>query len=156
MKLNRNLSGTRLKPYTTQITHRQTTNFAAGIRDDNPLYFEDTREGGILAPPTFPVAVTWPMVSRLGEFIQSETFPTDLLITQVHYTEHLILHRPVRPGDRLTIEGEIAAILPHRAGTHDDHVVAGLEARVLEGADHAHPPQAALHVQERFLVLSGM
>lgn len=118
MKLNSQLTGTRLKPYTTQISQRQTTNFAAGISDNNPIYFDDTREGGIAAPPTFPVSVTWPILSRLGEFILSDEFPRDLLITQVHYTEHLILHRLVRPGDSLSLTGEIVSIVPHRAGTH--------------------------------------
>ncbi len=118
MKLNSQLTGTRLKPYTTQISQRQTTNFAAGILDNNPIYFDDTRATGIQAPPTFPVAVTWPLLSRLGEFIISDEFPKDLLITQVHYTEHLVLHRLVRPSDTLTLDGKIVSIAPHRAGTH--------------------------------------
>ncbi|WDP90213.1 MAG: MaoC family dehydratase N-terminal domain-containing protein [Desulfobacter sp.] len=118
MKLSTRLAGTRLKPYTTRVSLRQTSNFAAGIPDANPLYFEDTREGGVAAPPTFPVAVTWPVISRLGDYIQARDFPREVLITQVHYTEHLVLHRLVRPGDRLTLAGEIAALMPHRAGTH--------------------------------------
>jgi len=118
MKLNSQLAGTRLKPYTTRIFQRQTTNFAAGIPDNNPVYFDDTRDGGIAAPPTFPVAVTWPVLSNLGEFILADEFPKNLLITQVHYTEHLILHRLVRPGDKLSMDGEIVSIVPHRAGTH--------------------------------------
>ncbi len=118
MKLNSQLTGTRLKPYATQISRRQTSNFAAGILDNNPIYFDDTREHGVCAPPTFPVAVTWPVLSRLGEFIISDEFPKDLLMTQVHYTEHLVLHRLVRPGDSLLLDGEIVSMVPHRAGTH--------------------------------------
>jgi hypothetical protein len=64
------------------------------------------------------VAVTWPVLSNLGHYIDSNDFPQEVLFTQVHYTEHLILHRLVRPGDVLTLTGQIAAILPHRAGTH--------------------------------------
>jgi acyl dehydratase len=45
-------------------------------------------------------------------------FPQEVLFTQVHYSEHLTLHRPVAPGMRLAINGAIAAILPHRAGTY--------------------------------------
>jgi len=36
----------------------------------------------------------------------------------VHYTESIVWHRPMRPGDHLTVHGELSAILPHRAGTH--------------------------------------
>ena len=38
-------------------------------------------------------------------------------MTQVHHTETLEFHRPLRPGDRLTVKGRVAAILPHKAGT---------------------------------------
>lgn len=37
--------------------------------------------------------------------------------TLVHYTEHLVFHRLIRPDDELTVKGKIAAIFPHRAGT---------------------------------------
>lgn len=118
MKLDSKLTGTRLTPHNTKITWRDTTNFAAAIQDDNPLYFDDTKKSGLVAPPTFPVAVTWPILNNLGKFIPAEDFPKEVLFTQVHYTEHLILHRLIRPGDELSLTGQIAAILPHRAGTH--------------------------------------
>ena len=117
MKLDSNLAGTRLTPHNAQITWRDTTNFAAAIKDGNPLYFDDINQG-LVAPPTFPVAVTWPILSNLGQYIDSKDFPREILFTQVHYTEHLILHRLIHPGDNLQLTGEIAAILPHRSGTH--------------------------------------
>ncbi len=118
MKLDSKLAGTRLAPHNANITWRDTTNFAGAIQDSNPLYFDDRKKQGILAPPTFPVAVTWPILSNLGRYIDSKKFPKEVLFTQVHYTEHLILHRLIRPGDQLNLTGEIVAILPHRAGTH--------------------------------------
>jgi MaoC like domain/N-terminal half of MaoC dehydratase len=118
MKLDSSLAGTRLTPHKALITWRDTTNFAAALQDGNPLYFDDRKEQGLVAPPSFPVAVTWPILSNLGQYIESKDFPKEVLFTQVHYTEHLILHRLIRPGDNLKLTGEIAAILPHRAGTH--------------------------------------
>ncbi len=93
-------------------------NYAAAIDDPNPSYFDDERPAGIIAHPMFCVAVTWRVLERIWEFIEAHDFPFHLLATQVHYTEHLMFHRPIRPGDRLTITGQIAAVLPHRAGTH--------------------------------------
>ncbi|MBA3012073.1 MAG: MaoC family dehydratase N-terminal domain-containing protein [Proteobacteria bacterium] len=118
MKLDSKLAGTRLNPHKTHITWRDTTNFAAAIQDGNPLYFDDRAKQGIFAPPTFPVAVTWPILSNLGDFIESKDFPKEVLFTQVHYTEHLIVHRLIRPGDALCLTGQIITLLPHRAGTH--------------------------------------
>ncbi len=118
MKLSSQLAGTPLVPFSTDISLRQTTNFAAALQESTPLYYNDESCEGTVAPPTFPVSVTWPILSNLGSFIEDQNFPKDVLLTQVHYTEHLIIHRLIRPGDILDIEGEIAAILPHRAGTH--------------------------------------
>ncbi len=118
MKLTSVFVGTRLKTYTCTISSRWTMNYAAAIGDANLLYFNDEQPGGIIAPPLFPVAVTWPLIERIGEFIEADSFPREVIFTQVHYTEHIQIHRPVVPGDRLSINGTIAAILPHRAGTH--------------------------------------
>ncbi len=118
MKLDSNLVGTALLPYQTRIDWRQTTNFAAATGDPNPRYFDDCNNKIPLSHPMFPVAVTWPVLSRLDKFIDSRDFPKAVLLTQVHYSEHLILHRLVRPGDELSITGTLKAFFPHRAGTH--------------------------------------
>ena len=118
MKLNADLVGTPLKNYKTKITWRETTNYAAAIQDNNPKYFDDRQEDGIVSHPMFAVSVTWPVLSRLEKFIESKDFPKEVLMTQVHYTEHLILHRLIRPEDELSLSGTLKAFLPHRAGTH--------------------------------------
>lgn len=118
MKLTSDFAGTRLKRHTCLVSARWTTNYAAAIGDGNPLYFNDERPDGIIAPPLFPVAVTWPIIEHIGDYIKAAEFPREVIFTQVHYTEHLRIHRPVRPGDNLKIRGAIAAIMPHRAGTH--------------------------------------
>jgi len=118
MKLDAGLVGTRLLNYRTTVNFRQTTNYAAAIEDNNPKYFDDRQDQGIVSHPLFAVSVTWPVLSRLETFIDSKAFPKAVLMTQVHYTEHLILHRLIRPGDELSLTGTVTAILPHRAGTH--------------------------------------
>ncbi len=117
MKLDSSFVGTTLKDYTTSINWRATMNYAASVDDQNPLYFDD--EGGkpVIAPPMFAVAVTWPVSERIWDFIEDDNFPRDIIQTQVHYTEHLAFHRPILPGDELTVKGRVAAIMPHRAGT---------------------------------------
>jgi acyl dehydratase len=126
MELDSRYTGTRLKTYGTSIDARHSMNYAAAVSDVNPVYFDDERAGGILAPPMFSVALTWPILENIGAYILAETFPRELLLTQVHHTEHLSFHRPVLPGEDVTVRGHIAAILPHRAGTR---VVICLEAQ---------------------------
>lgn len=118
MKLSNSFVGTSLKLHQSDINWRNTTNYAAAVEDFNPKYFDDNKDGALLAHPLFPVAVTWPVLSHLESFVSSKDFPEDVLLTQVHYTEHLLLHRLIRPGDHLSITGTLMAFLPHRAGTH--------------------------------------
>ncbi len=118
MNLDTSLVGTLLKDYQTNITWRQTTNYAAAIEDNNPKYFDDRDDNKIVSHPMFPVSVTWRILSQLEKFIKSEDFPKQVLMTQVHYSEHLILNRLILPDDKLLITGSLKAFLPHRAGTH--------------------------------------
>ena len=118
VKLNASLLGTPLKDYQTRVNWRETTNYAAAVQDNNPKYFDDRGAAGIVSHPMFATSVTWPVLSRLDQFILSSDFPKEVLMTQVHYTEHLMLHRLIQPGDDLLITGALKAFLPHRAGTH--------------------------------------
>ncbi len=116
MEISSRFVGAVLKPKESQITWRQTTNYAAALGDANPRYLDDERPGGIVAPPMFCVAISWPITERIWEYMNIPDFPYEILLTQVHYTEHLRFYRLVAPGDRLSIKGKIAAILPHKAG----------------------------------------
>jgi acyl dehydratase len=131
MELNPEFTGTPLREHLCAISDRWTMNYAAAIGDTNTLYFNDERDGGTIAPPLFPVAVTWPIIEHIADYIDADSFPKEVILTQVHYTEHLRIHRPVRPGDALRVNGRIAAILPHRAGTH---CVLRFDAMAADGA----------------------
>ena len=117
LRLTSDFAGSSLKDYETEVIWRRTMNYAASVGDNNSVYFDDERKGGVVAPPMFSVTVTWPVCERIGEYIQAEGFPIEILVNLVHYTECLTFHRLAVPGDRLTVKGTIAAILPHRAGT---------------------------------------
>jgi acyl dehydratase len=118
MEISSKYVNSTLRTRTADITWRMTTNYAASVADKNPRYFDDRHAEGLVAPPMLAVALTWPITADLGGHLENPDFPAEVLATQVHYTEHLIFHRLIRPGDRITIKGRIAAILPHRAGTH--------------------------------------
>lgn len=116
MRINSNIVGARLKEYTTVATWRHTTNYAASVCDMNPRYYDDLREGGIVAPPMFAVAVSWPVQQNISQYMEMP-YPPDLFRTMVHYAEYIEFFRLIRPGDRLSVKGEVAAVIPHRSGT---------------------------------------
>jgi hypothetical protein len=116
MIINSSYVDTRLKEYSTVINWQSIMYYAAAIGDENPLYFND--EGRtIIAPPMFAVATTWPITGNIPEFLEDKSFPTEIFKTQVHYIEHLIFHRPISAGEKISIKGSIAAIIKHHAGT---------------------------------------
>ena len=118
MKVSSHYVGMKLKPHQATVSSRASMNYAAAVGDNNPAYFNDLGDRGTVAHPMQALAVTWPILGRLGDSIEAADFPREILTTQVHYTEHLQLHRLIIPGDKLKISGELVAILPHPAGTH--------------------------------------
>ena len=118
MQIDSSLTGTTTKDYSTTVSWRSAMNYAAAVSDANEAYINDERERGVIAHPMYTVALTWPITGNIAEYIESSKFPVDVIPRQVHFTEHIEFHRPVRPGDNLTIKGRIASIAPHRAGTH--------------------------------------
>ncbi len=118
MKISSKFFGCSLKEYSTVVNWRDTMNYAAAVNDNNPRYFNDEQESGIVAPPMYSVAVTWSILERLSEYIDADDFPIEILRTQVHYSEYLQFHIPIKPGDELRISGVIAAILPSKSGTN--------------------------------------
>ena len=118
MEIDSKFIGTSLKDYSCQIDWRKMMNYAAAVGDNNEWYFDDEREDGIVAPPMFAIAISWPIIENISEFIHIDDFPYEVMMTLVHYTEHLKIHRLMKNGDKITIQGKVDAILPHRAGTH--------------------------------------
>lgn len=99
-----------------ELTPRQSMNFAAGLDDLNPWYFDDTRPEGTVAPPMLAVALTWPLSSGLHDGWGEGIFTPEVLARQVHYNESIVWHRTMQPDERLEITGRMVAISPHRAG----------------------------------------
>ena len=102
------------------ITWRQTTNYAAATHDMNPRYIDDEREEGIMAPPMFAVTLGWPIARRIKDYIDVP-YPQEVLDRDVHYTEYIEFHEPIRPGADgldLVIQPVIDAMIAQRSGTN--------------------------------------
>jgi acyl dehydratase len=110
--------GAKMRTATQSVSLRSAMNFAASLFDNNSSYFDDERVDGVIAHPMMCTALTWPSSLNIGEYLIAEEFPAHLNKMQVHYTETIHWHTPMRPGMTLAIAGEMLAILPHPAGTH--------------------------------------
>ena len=95
-EMNSNLVGSDITGIERLISLRDTTNYAASIKDLNPRYFDDSKDEGVAAPPMFAIAVTWPMMENLQK-IMLKSYPPEIIFTMVHATEHLIFHVKTYP-----------------------------------------------------------
>ncbi|HWQ76320.1 MAG TPA: MaoC/PaaZ C-terminal domain-containing protein, partial [Syntrophomonas sp.] len=104
------------------ISWRQTTNYAAAVSDMNPLYINDEKPEGVMAPPMFAVTLGWPIGKNIHKYIDVP-YTREVLEKDVHYTEYVEFHRPIKPGEsnagiNLTIQPSIYAMIAQRAGTN--------------------------------------
>jgi acyl dehydratase len=86
--------------------------YSAALGETDPRYFDTAAPGGVLAHPLFPVCYEWPVsgpIRRIPEL--AEFFPR-----LVHAEHDLVLHRPVRQGDRLTTVVHIASVAARKPG----------------------------------------
>ena len=90
---------------TTPITLRRVMAYAAAVGDHNPRYFDDTRAEPVVAQPIFGVCLDFPLHPAVREASGLSAAESD---RQVHATQEMIFHRPVRVGDVLTTRGVIA------------------------------------------------
>lgn len=117
MQVSSDLVGKTLQAYETEITQRQINNYAAAVSDPNPFYLDDDRKEGLIAPPTLAAAMTWPIIQNIYDYVDLG-YPPEILFQLVHYSEHLAIHRPLQVGDKISIKGEVAAVIPEKNGTH--------------------------------------
>ena len=95
------------KPSTMRIEYGKIREFAMAIKDDNPIYFDETfaqeEAGGVLAPPTF--TMTQAFWGR-GEGPKLDLDYRRLL----HGEQEFEYVRPIRAGDVLTGVGKITDV----------------------------------------------
>ncbi|HDL18901.1 MAG TPA: hypothetical protein ENH29_07590, partial [Bacteroidetes bacterium] len=115
IQISSQIVGARMKQYHFKVTFRQISNFAASISDGNERYFNTQKANGIIAHPLFAVRISWGIVTKIFE-LWDMTLPAEIFSNLLHHSEYLIHHRPLKPGDELTIQGEISGLFPHKLG----------------------------------------
>lgn len=116
LKIDSGIAGASLPDFERGVTWRETMNYAAAVEDENPRYLDDTRQGGVIAPPMFAVAFTWPVMEGFQAYLKKH-LPAEILGRVVHAAEHLSFSRPVRPGDQLHATAGVISVEPVSAGS---------------------------------------
>lgn len=90
--------------------------YAAALGETAPDYFDTTRPDGIVAHPIFAVCPEWPVIVATREHSVALGVPPEEVITSVHATHDVTIHRLVRPGDRLTTTLETVGLIQKSPG----------------------------------------
>ncbi len=97
-------------PVVHDVDERWTMAYAAGLGDRSDHYFDTTGANGVVAHPLFAVCPEWEAIVRSRALSEEFGMAHAEVLTGVHATHDLTIHRLIRPGDRLTTHLSIVAI----------------------------------------------
>jgi acyl dehydratase len=118
MPFDSSLVGTKIGPIAAEVDARWTMAYAAGIGDNLPCYMDTTRTEGIVAHPMFPVCFEWEAAGAIRNKLRDSLTRAEAA-RGVHATQHMILHRPVRPPMRLFTTAELLSIEQRKPGAYE-------------------------------------
>ncbi|WP_019240962.1 MULTISPECIES: MaoC family dehydratase N-terminal domain-containing protein [Bacillus] len=107
MELDKSLIGLSGPQFVFEVEKRHIRQFAEAIGDHNPLYVDEeyaksTMYGGIIAPPSYPVAIG-------ADRDQGINLPLDYS-RMLHGEQEFIYNRPIRPGDKLYCQMKVTDV----------------------------------------------
>lgn len=105
------------EPLVHEIDARWIMAYAAGLGDTLPCYLDTRLPEGIIAHPLFPVCFEWPVVVATRQQ-PANPLTADEFLRGVHATHHVVIHRLIRPGDRLTTRATIAGVERRKPGAY--------------------------------------
>jgi acyl dehydratase len=106
MPLKTEAVGKETDEFTYEVTAEKTIAYAKATNEENPIYLEEGREGGIIAPPIFNVVPAW---QASGAAMSQVVPPTDAP-RLVHGEQDMRFYKPVRPGDKLTSKAKVVSV----------------------------------------------
>jgi acyl dehydratase len=101
----------------SEIDARWTMAYAAALGDAMPCYMDTVR--GVISHPMFPVCFEWPvLVAMRALFEKSTSLTSDEAMRAVHATHDTVMHRAIRPPERLTTQLTVAGVERRKPGAY--------------------------------------
>ncbi len=97
-------------PVVHDVDLRWTMAYAAALGDHNDRYFDTMQPDVVVAHPLFAVCPEWEAIVASRSQSSTIGMSTAEVLTGVHATHDITIHRLVRPGDRLTTQLQIVAL----------------------------------------------
>ena len=99
-----------------RITTRMTMAYAAGIGAIDAMYLDDLRPGGVVAPLPYITALEWPVLTSTDYLTAIGRDAPSAFDGLLHAFQDTRFARPVRPGMRVLVVGQIVEIIATAAG----------------------------------------
>ncbi len=119
MPLSSSLVGTCSEVAVVEVEPRWSMAFAAALDDPLPCYMDTRDTARFLAHPLFSVCFEWPVIVATKGRMLGGTLRPEEAMRGVHATHDLVLHRPIRPPQRLETRGKIVAVERRRSGAYE-------------------------------------
>ncbi len=119
MPLASSLVGTCSEVTVVEVEPRWSMAFAAALDDPLPGYMDTRDTARFLAHPLFPVCFEWPVLVAMRRQMLGGNLRPEEAMRGVHATHDLLLHRPIRPPQRLATRGQIVAMEQRRSGAYE-------------------------------------
>lgn len=116
MPVASSIVGAASEPVSAEIDARWTMSYAAALGDALPCYMDTLQPSRFVAHPMFPVCFEWPLIVAMRQISGNTSLTNDEAMRGVHATHDAIIHRPIRPPERLTTRLQVAGIERRRAG----------------------------------------
>ncbi len=116
MPLNSSIVGAEGESLVSEIDARWTMAYAAGLGDTLACYFNTLDPAGIIAHPMFPVCFEWAVITAMRAMFERSGLTPGEARRGVHASHDLIIHRPIRPPERVHSRAIVAGIEPRKPG----------------------------------------
>ena len=126
MKISGAIVGARVGPIECRVDARWMMAYSAALGERDARCYDTRRPEGVVAHPLFPVCYEWPLVLGLRERAGLKALDARV----VHAQHDLLIHRPPRAGETLSLGARIAAAVQRKPGAL---VVTRQEARAADG-----------------------
>lgn len=110
MPVTADLLNLHIDPVVHDVDARWTMAYAAALGDHSDRYLDTTSPDNVVAHPLFAVCPEWQAIVASRALSEHLGMTPAEVVTGVHATHDLTVHRLVRPGDRLTTSLSIVAI----------------------------------------------
>ena len=107
--------GLYLTPYEVEVTPRLVLAYSAGLCAGEAAFLDDAGPDGLCALPFQCVSPEWPVVLSMRQLL-GDSLSVEEARRGVHAVQDSRFHRPMRPGDRLVVTGQLVSASKIRSG----------------------------------------